>query len=211
MLIIFRRCCTADSGSHKSYRIWAKCYFFTFTDDFARYTETCTGLKKGDWFRCLEAFHNLCKTQSKEGHPVKRLRLYYGSELQSKVVDEWLTKKVLHSNLLHLILKNKTASLNELEGLLCMTRAKILEGNLNDELWIEIILAMNYVKNVRLTSALQGKNPYQAQQEKSPDMSHLQILGSTVYVFIHDEKRVLKSEKWAPAKKRCHSSASTMA
>lgn len=36
-------------------------YFFTFTDDFSRYTETYTGSKKSDWFKCLKAFYSLCR------------------------------------------------------------------------------------------------------------------------------------------------------
>ena len=56
-------------------------YFFTFMDDFTRYTETYTGAKKSDWFRCLKAFHNLCKTRSNCERPVHRLRSDYGSEL----------------------------------------------------------------------------------------------------------------------------------
>ena len=39
-----------------------------------------------------------------------------------------------------------------------MTRATILEKNLDDKLWPEIILAMTYVKNVHLTKALNGDN-----------------------------------------------------
>lgn len=33
-------------------------YFFTFTDDCTRHTETYTGTKKRDWLQCLKAFHN---------------------------------------------------------------------------------------------------------------------------------------------------------
>lgn len=62
-------------------------YSFFFTDDFTRYTETYTGVKKSDWFSCLKAFHNLCKTRSQKERPVERLWSDYGSELQSKRVE----------------------------------------------------------------------------------------------------------------------------
>lgn len=174
-------------------------YFFTFTNHFLRYIETYTGSNKSDWFKCLKAFHSLCKNRSKERRPVERLRSDYSSELQSKGVDEWLTKEG--------ITFEPSAPYSQEQNGVCervgrtimdMTRATILEGNINDELWPEIILAMTYVKNVRPTKALQGSNPYQAQHQKSPDISHLRILCSTVYVFIHEEERNLKSEKWAP-------------
>ena len=63
-------------------------YFFTFTDDFTRYTEVYTGTRKREWFKCLKTFYNLCKTRSHRERPVERLRSDYGSELQSKRVEE---------------------------------------------------------------------------------------------------------------------------
>lgn len=39
---------------------------------------------------------------------------------------------------------------------------------------------------------------YHAQQKSQPDIQHLRVLGSTVYVLLHDEERPLKSEKWDP-------------
>lgn len=77
-----------------------------------------------------------------------------------------------------------------------MTRATIFEGNIDDDLWPEIILAMTQVKNVRPTNALEGGNPHQALYNSPPSVNHLQVLGSTVYVFIHKEERNLKSEKF---------------
>lgn len=77
-----------------------------------------------------------------------------------------------------------------------MKRATILEKNINDNLWPEIILAMTQVKNIRPTHALEKGNPHQALFDKPPDINHLQVFGSTVYVFIHKEEQNLKSEKF---------------
>ncbi len=79
-----------------------------------------------------------------------------------------------------------------------MTRATILEGSLDDDLWPEVILAITYVKNVWPTKTFDWNNPYSAQHDANSDIQHLRILGSTVYVFLHEEKRTLKSEKWEP-------------
>lgn len=51
-----------------------------------------------------------------------------------------------------------------------MAQATILEDNLNDELWPEVILAMTYVKNVRSIKALGGNNSYSAQNNINPDI-----------------------------------------
>lgn len=174
-------------------------YFFTFTDDFTRYTETYTGAKKSDWFSCLKTFYNLCKTRSQKERPVERLRSDYGSELQSKSVEDWLSKEGI-------IFEPSAPYSQEQNGvsermgrtIMDMTRATILEGNLDDNLWPEVILAMTSVKNVRPTRALDGKNPHYVQYDDNPSIQHLRILGSPVYVFLHEEEQALKSEKWKP-------------
>lgn len=80
-----------------------------------------------------------------------------------------------------------------------MTRATILEGNIDDELWPKLVLAMIYNKNNRPTRALAHNiSPHKAHFHEQADLSHLRILGSTVYVLIHKEERSMKSEKWAP-------------
>ena len=68
-------------------------YFFTFTDDATRMTDTYTGTKKSDWLKCLKAYHSLCRTRSKNDHPIERLRSDYGSELQSHKADKWMEKE----------------------------------------------------------------------------------------------------------------------
>ena len=97
-----------------------------------------------------------------------------------------------------------------------MTRATILEGNILDILWPEIVLAMAHTKNVRPTTALGGISPEEARAEAvvklrkldsnqaeatmpkdyRPRVDHLRVPGSTVYVFIHEEERMAKSAKF---------------
>lgn len=79
-----------------------------------------------------------------------------------------------------------------------MTRATILEGNIDDELWPELVFAMTYIKNSRPTRALQNLSPHEVHFHEQPNLTHLRILGSTVYVLLHKEERLMKSEKWAP-------------
>lgn len=149
-------------------------YFFTFTGECTRYTETYTEVKKSDWFKCPKAFYNLCKTSSGLKRPVQRLRSDYGSELQSKRVEEWLEKEGI-------VFEPSTPYSQEQNGvseqvgqtIMDMARATILEGNLSDDLWPEVIPAMTYIKNLRPTKALENNNtPYNAQYKEDPDISH---------------------------------------
>ncbi len=54
-----------------------------------------------------------------------------------------------------------------------MTRAIILKGSFDDELWPEVVLPMTYVKNMRPTKALGGDSPYYTLQAIQPDIQHL--------------------------------------
>ncbi len=56
-----------------------------------------------------------------------------------------------------------------------MTRATILEGNLDDELWPVIILTMTYIKKFCPTKAVNWDNPYHAQQKSQPDIQHPRV------------------------------------
>lgn len=78
-----------------------------------------------------------------------------------------------------------------------MTRATILERNIDDNPWLKLVFAMTYVKNNQLTRAVQNLSLYEVYTHKLPNLSHLQVLGSTVYVFLHKKEQILKSEKQA--------------
>lgn len=77
-----------------------------------------------------------------------------------------------------------------------MTRATILEKNIEDELWPELVLAMTYIKNSRPIRALANNlSPYKTYFCKKPDLSQVQILGTTVYVLFYEEECTMKLEK----------------
>lgn len=58
-----------------------KKYFFTFIDNATRIIEIYMGTKKSNWLKYLKIYHSLCKTSSKQDHPIERPKSDYGSEL----------------------------------------------------------------------------------------------------------------------------------
>lgn len=155
-------------------------YFFTFTDDCTRHTETYTGAKKSDWLHYLKSFHNLAKTRTKIERPTERIRSDYCSELQSKKAEQWLSLEgiILEPSAPYSPEENGVA---ERLGrtLMEMARATIIEGNIDDCFWSEVILAMTHIKNLQPTSSLKGLSPHEELLHDLPDLSHLRILGST--------------------------------
>ncbi len=140
-----------------------KRYFFTFTDDATKMTDTHTETRESNLLKCLKVYHSLCRTCSKDDHPIKRLRSDYGSELQSHKADEWMKKEGI-------IFEPSAPYSQEQNGvserigktIMDITRATIFEGNIDDDLWPELVLAMTYVKNSQPTKALQNLSPYEA-------------------------------------------------
>lgn len=64
---------------------------------------------------------------------------------------------------------------------------------------------MVHVKNLRPTSSLNGKTPHELMEKEIPTIDHLRVLGSTVYVLIHEADRKgekSKAAKFAPRAQR---------
>lgn len=173
-------------------------YFFTFTDDYTRITETYTAKQKSEWLKCLKAFYNLARTRTKLDRPTERLRSDYGFELQSLKVDKWLINRgIIFEPSAPYSQEENGVSERSGRTIIEMVRATILEGDMDDTLWPEVVLAMTHVKNLRPTRALEGAiSPLEKQENTQPSFQHLRVLGSTVYVFLQEEERTLKSAKW---------------
>lgn len=112
-----------------------KKYFFTFINDATRMTETYIGTKKSDWLKCLKIHHSLCRTKSKDEHLIKRLRSNYGSELQSHKANEWMQKEGITFEP-SVPYSQEQNGVSERAGrtIMDMTKATILEGNINNDL-----------------------------------------------------------------------------
>ena len=56
---------------------------------------------------------------------------------------------------------------------------------------------MTYLKNFRPSKAFKNNNTlFNAQYKKNLNINYLQILKSTIYIFLHKEEQKLKSKKW---------------
>ena len=74
-------------------------------------------------------------------------------------------------------------------------RGTIIRGGITDELWPEILLAITHTSNLLPTLSLYNVSLFETSAQSLPNLQHLRILGSKVYVFIHEEERNAKSAK----------------
>lgn len=74
-----------------------------------------------------------------------------------------------------------------------MIKATILEGNIADNLWLELVQVMTYIKNSLLIRALTNNlRTHIVHFYERPDFSHMQILGFILYVLLHEEEDRIK-------------------
>ena len=175
----------------------AERYFFTLTDDNTRITETYTGRRKSEWLKSLKAFYNFVRTYTGLDGLIERLRSDYGSELQSRKVDKWLTKQgMTFEPSAPYSQEGNRVSEQTGRTIMDMVRTTILEGGIDDTIRPEIVLTITHIKNLRPTQALEGFiSPIEMQNQAIPDLHHLRIPGSNVYFFLHEEERSLNSAK----------------
>lgn len=69
-----------------------------------------------------------------------------------------------------------------------ITRATIFEKNINNNLWPKFVLAMAYIKNNQSTKAVQNFSSPKIYIHKLSDISHLHVLGFTIYIFLCKEE-----------------------
>src|SRR5205814_161825 len=66
-------------------------------------------------------------------------------------------------------------------------KAILAEAKLNKRLWMEIADTIVYLKNRSPTSAV-ATMPFELWHRAKPDISHLRIIGSTVYIYVPKER-----------------------
>lgn len=64
----------------------------------------------------------------------------------------------------------------------------LIEGNISNNFWLEVLLAIIYVSNLLSISFLNGLSCYEKLIRLSFKLNHLRVLESIVYVFVYKEK-----------------------
>ncbi len=171
-------------------------YYIVFIDDYSRYQTTYTLRSKTEWLACFIEHYNWVETHFKT--KIATLRTDYDSVVRLRAFEDFLSGYGIE-------FEPAPADGQDMNGvaeagqrtLMSMVRSIAIGGNIPDFLWPDLVLAGTHIKNRRPTAALQGKTPYELVHHSKPDLNHLRILGSTVYVLIQDGSKV-QSEKVSP-------------
>jgi hypothetical protein len=164
-------------------------YFILFIDDGTRYTYIYL-LKRKTSNSVLERFQEYkAEVEKQLGRNIKRLRTDGGGEYEN-----WMGNYLKGSGIIHETTAPYSPDQNgvaERANRTILERVKsiISEGKLDKQLWMELAQTVVYLKNRSPTTAV-STTPYEAWHGVKPDLSHLRILGSTVYIHIPKEKRI---------------------
>ncbi|KYN01988.1 Copia protein [Cyphomyrmex costatus] len=74
-----------------------------------------------------------------------------------------------------------------------MARCLLTEAQVGKQYWPEIICAASYLKNRTLANTIERKTPYEIFFRKRPNVEHLRLYGSRVFIRWPEQKR---SSKW---------------
>ena len=138
----------------KSKDLLKKLYFFTFTNNKTRYTNVYTVIIKNEWFDHLRLYDNLAQTKIKLSRSIECIRTNFDIELRSHKVDHWLFDKDIVFKFLASHFQEKNDVFERTKRIIMkMTKSTILEEDISDCLWIEVVLIMIHVKNLKSTRA----------------------------------------------------------
>lgn len=76
-----------------------------------------------------------------------------------------------------------------------MTKVTILVSNINNNLQPKLILAIMYIKNIKLKFFLWNINPYKVYFYILSNLINLLILSFTIYIFLYKKKCLIKFKK----------------
>lgn len=171
-------------------------YFIAFIDDYSKIARIYTMKSKAEVSECIKDYVNECENLT--GKRVKYLRCDNGKEYLNNEVFKFTKSKGI-------VISPCPVYVHELNGVaerfnrsvMDMSRCLLEEAQIEKKYWPEIVHAATYLKNRTLTNTIEKKTPYEIFLGKRPDVSHLKIYGSKVFVRKPEQKRISKWDRKA--------------
>lgn len=183
-------------GPFKTVGFRGEKYFISFIDDYSKVAKVFIMKSKTEVYDCMKEFVNECENITNER--VKILRCDNGTEYINNNIYNFAKEKGI-------IINNCPAYVHELNGtaerfnrtIMNISRCLLTEAKVDRKYWPEIVCAATYIKNRTLANTIERKTPYEIFFGKKPNVSHLRLYGSKVFVKIPEHKRVNKFDKKA--------------
>ena len=164
-------------------------YFVTFIDDKSRMVNVYFMKTKSEVFQCFKKYVSMVENFT--GKNIKILRTDNGGEYTSKEFHNFCSEKGIQRQFSlpgtpqqNGVSERMNRTLSE------MARTVMCHANLPQKLWAELINTAAYLRNRSPTSSLNNDStPYEIWFGRKPNVGHLRVIGSKVFVHIPAFKR----------------------
>ena len=171
-------------------------YFVFVIDDYSKIARVYGIKTKDEVFDCIVKYIN--ESENLTGKRVKTLRCDNGKEYLNNRFYKFIREKGI-------ILKNCPAYVHELNGtaerfnrtIMDMERCLLTEAQVHKRYWPEIACAAAYLKNRTLTNTIERKTPFEIFFKRKPNLAHLRLYDSKVFIRKPEQKRISKWDKKA--------------
>lgn len=180
------------NGPHTTTGCGGEKYFLTFIDDYSKCTRIFCIKSKAETANCFIEFVNL--VENKFNKKVKKLQCDNGKEYLNKDIYNFIRQKGIE-------LLPCPPYVHELNGVaerynrsaMDIGRCLMREAKIHRRFWPEVIKTAAYLKNRTIANTVENKTPYEIFFGIKPNVEHLKIYGSRVYVRVPE---VLRKSKW---------------
>ena len=180
------------NGPHSTTGYGGEKYSLTFVDDYSKCARIFCIKSKAETSSCFKEFVNLVETKFTKR--VKKLRCDNGKEYLNRVMYDFVKSKGIE-------LLPCPPYVHELNGVaerynrsaMDIGRCLMREAKIHRRYWPEIMKTVAYLKNRTIANAAENKTPYEIFFGKKPNVNHLKIYGSRVFVRVPE---VLRKSKW---------------
>lgn len=134
----------------------------------------------------LRQFVDFIATQTRNKYPVTTLLTDNGTEYVNDAMGKYLSNKgIIHKKSSPYTPQQNGIAERKNRYLSECTRACMLQYNLDDYFWGEVLLSVNHVQN-RLTHRTTGISPYEALFDMKPTVNYFKSIGQRVFVMKQD-------------------------
>ena len=168
-------------------------YVLTFIDDYSRVSWVKFLKKKSEAAENIRSW--ISQAEKQYGKEVKQFRSDRGGEYVNNVLKTYFEKR----GIIHELTVANTPAQNGVAERLNRTlfdKARCMLQQLpkeNRNLWAEAIATANYLRNRSPTRHLKNCTPYEKLVEKIPNVKHLRIFGSRLFIVKHKHEGKLDS------------------
>lgn len=180
------------NGPHNTTGYGGEKYFLTFIDDYSKCTRIFCIKSKAETASCFIEFVN--QVENKFNKRIKKLQCDNGKEYLNKDIYNFIKHKGIE-------LLPCPPYVHELNGVaerynrsaMDIGRCLMREAKIHRKYWPEVIKTVAYLKNRTIANTVENKTPYEIFFGIKPNVEHLKIYGSRVYVRVPE---VLRKSKW---------------